>query len=115
MSGKRQKFPTKRGQVSEDPTPNFDITKFVNEGVADRFGIICKNWFFVKEKGFHHPDDFFRKTIATKGWQALCQPPCPAATSVVREFYSNLTSHVVKKVRVRGVLIDFSAQSINQF
>ena len=79
------------------------------------FGTICKNRSFIKEKGFHHPDDFFRKTIANKGWRVLCQPPRPAATSVVREFYANLASHVVKKVRVRGMLVDFSAQSINQF
>ena len=115
MSGKRQKLITKQGRASEDPTPNFDITKFVNEGAADRFGTIFKNRSFFKEKGFHHPDDFFRKTIATKEWRALCQPPRPAVTSVVREFYANLASHVVKKVWVRGVLVDFSAQSINQF
>ena len=115
MSSKRQKLTAKRGRDNEDPTPNFDITKFVNEGAADRFGTICKNRSFIKEKGFHLPDDFFRKTIETKGWRALCQPPRPAATSVVREFYTNLASHVVKKVRVRGVLVDFSAQSIYQF
>ena len=28
MSGKRQKLPTKRGRASEDPTPNFDVTRF---------------------------------------------------------------------------------------
>ena len=67
MSGKRQKLTAKRGRASEDSTPNFDITKFFNEGVADRFGTICKNRSFIKEKGFHHPDDFFRKTIASKG------------------------------------------------
>ena len=115
MSGKRQKLPTKRGRASEDSTPNYDVTRFVNEGAADRFGTICKNRSFIKEKGFHHPDDFFRKTIAAKGWRALCQPPHPAAMSVVREFYANLTSHVVKKVRVRGVLVDFIAESINSF
>ena len=115
MSGKRQKLPIKWGRSSEDLTLNFDITRFVNEGAVDRFGTICKNRSFIKQKGFHHPDDFFRKTIATKGWRALCQPPRPAAMSVVREFYANLTSHVVKKVRVRGVLVDFSAESINQF
>ena len=115
MSGKRQKLTAKWGRASEDLTPNFDLAKFVNESVADRFGIICKNRSFIKEKGCHHPDDFFHKTIANKGWQALCQPPRTAATSVVREFYANLASHVVKKVRVRGVLVDFSAQSINQF
>ena len=83
MSGKRQKLPTKRGRASEDPTPNFNVTRFVNEGAADRLDTICKNRSFIKEKGFQHPDDFFRKTIAAKGWRALCQPPHPAAMSVV--------------------------------
>ena len=83
MSGKRQNLTAKRGRASEDPTPNFDITKFVNEGVTDWFGTICKNRSFIKEKGFHHPNNFFRKTIASKGWRALNQPPCPVATSVV--------------------------------
>ena len=115
MSGKRQKLPTKRSRSSEDPTPTYDVTRFVNESVAHRFGTICKNRSFIKEKGFHHPDDFFRKTIAAKGWRALCQPPHPAAMSVVREFYANLASHVLKKVRVRGILVDFSAESINSF
>ena len=41
MSGKRQKLPTKRGRASEDPTPNFDVTRFVNESAVDRFGTIC--------------------------------------------------------------------------
>ena len=110
MSGKRQKLTAKRGRASEKLTLNFDLTyNFVNEGAADTFGTICKNMSFIKEKGFHHPDDFFRKTIANKGWWALCQPPRLAATSVVREIYANLPSHVIKKVRVRGVLVDFSA------
>ena len=115
MSGKRQKLPTKRGRSSKDPTPNNDVTRFVNERAADRFGTIYKNRLFIKEKGFHHPDDFFRKKIAAKGWRALCQPPHPAVMSVVREFYANLASHVLKKVRVRRVLVDFSAESINSY
>ena len=115
MSGKRQKLPTKRSRSSEDLTPTYDVTRFVNASAADRFGTICKNRSFIKVKGFHHPDDFFRKTIAAKGWRVLCQPPHPAAMSVVREFYANLTSHVLKKVRVRGILVDFSAESINSF
>ena len=115
MSGKRQKLPAKRSRPSEAPTPAFDASRFANMSAAERFGTICKNRSFIKEKGFHHPDDFFRKTIEAKGWRALCQPPRPAAMSVVREFYANLTSHVLKKVRVRGVLVDFSAESINSF
>ena len=115
MFGKRQKLPTKRSQSSEDPTHTYDVTRFVNEGAADRFGTNCKNRLFIKEKGFHHLDDFFHKTIAAKGWRALCQPPHPAAMSVVREFYANLASHVLKKVRVRGVLVDFNVESINSY
>ena len=115
MSGKRQKLPTKRGRSSEDLTPTYDVTRFVNEGVVNRFGTICKYRSFIKEKGFHHPNDFFRKTIATKEWRALCQPPHPAAMSVVRVFYANLASHVLKKVRMRGILVDFSAESINSY
>ena len=34
---------------------------------------------------------------------------------VVREFYTNLAAHVLKKVRVCGVLVDFSAKSINRY
>ena len=115
MSGKRQKLPTKLSRPSEDPTPTFDASRFANMSSAERFGTICKNNSFIKEKGFHHPDDFFRKTIETKGWRALCQPPRPAAMSAVREFYANLASHVLKRVRVWGVLVDFSAESINRF
>ena len=115
MSGKRQKLPAKRSRASEAPTPAFDASRFINEAAADRFSIICKSRSFIKEKGFHHPKDFFRKTIEAKGWRALCKPPRPAAMSVVREFYANLASHVLKKVKVRGVLVDFSAESINSY
>ena len=115
MSGKRQKLPAKRSRPSEVSTPTFDASRFVNESAAERFGTICKNRSFIKEKGFHHPNDFFRKTIAAKGWRSLCQPPRLAAMSVVREFYANLDSNVLKKVWVQGVLVDFSAESINSF
>ena len=47
--------------------------------------------------------------------EGTCQPPRPATTMVVREFYANLTVNVLKKVRVQGVLVDFSVKSINEF
>ena len=115
MSSKKKKMSSKRGRVSEEPAHSYDHDKSINESTTEKFGLISKNRSFIKEKGFHHPDDFFRKTIANKGWKALCQPPSPTAISVVREFYANLTSHVMKKVRVRGVLVDFSAKSINRY
>ena len=115
MLSKKKKMTAKRGQTSEKPTHSYDHDKFVNESATKKFSLSSKNRSFIKEKRFHHPDDFFRKTIENKGWRALCQPPSPAATSVVREFYANLTSHVLKKVQVHGVLVDFSAKSINWY
>ena len=97
MSSKRQKMTTKRGRASEEPAHCYDDDKFVNEDAAAKFGLISKNRLFIKENGFHHPNDFFRKTIASKGWRALCQPPTLAAISVVREFYANLVVHALKK------------------
>ena len=106
---------SKRSRASEEPTHSYDHDKFFNESAVEKFGLISKNRSFIKEKGFHHPDDFFCKTIANKGWRTLCQPLSLAATSVVREFYANLASHVLKRVRVHGVLVDFSAKSINRY
>ena len=115
MSSKNQKMSSKRNQASEDTTHDYDHEKFVNDSAAKKFSLISRNRSFIKEKGFHHPDDFFRKTIANKGWRALYQPSRPTATSVVREFYVNLASHVLKRVRVLGVLVDFNAKSINRY
>ena len=83
MSSKKQKMNANRGQASEETAHSYNHDKFFNESVAKKFGLISKHRYFVKEKGFHHPDDFFRKTSANKGWRALCQPPSPAATTVV--------------------------------
>ena len=106
---------SKRSRASEELTHSYDHDKFVNESKAKKFGLISKNRSFIKEKGFHHPDDFFCNTIVNKGWRALCQPLSPISTSVVQEFYTNLTSHVLKRVRVHRVLVDFSAKSINRY
>ena len=72
MSSKRQKMTAKRGLASEEPARSYDHDKFVNESAAEKFDLISKNQSFIKEKGFHHPEDFFPKTIADKGWRALC-------------------------------------------
>ena len=106
---------SKRSRESEEATHSYDHDKFVNKSAAEKFGLISKNRSFIKEKGFHHLDEFFRKSIANKGWWALCQPSSPTTTSVVREFYANLASHVLKRVRVSGVLVDFNATSINRY
>ena len=101
---------SKKSRRMAKPTKDYDHEKFVNLGASKKFTLILVNLSFIKEKGFHHPE-----TIAKKGWKALCQPLRPAATMVMREFYPYLASHVVKKVRVRGVLVDFNAKSTNEF
>ena len=78
------------------PSHDYNHEKFVNESAAEKFGLIFANRSFIKEKGFHHP-------------------PRPTATMVVQEFYANLVAYVLKKLRVRGVLVDFSVKSINAY
>ena len=115
MSSKKRKMSSKSSRASEEPSPAYDHDKFFNKSATEKFGLISTNRSFIKKKGFQHPDDFFQKTIARKGWSALCQPSRPAATMVVWEFYANLAAHVLKKVWVRGVLVHFSAKSINHY
>ena len=115
MSSKKRKISSKSTRASKEPSLAYNHNKFFNESTVEKFGLISANRSFIKEKGYQHLDDFFRKTIARKGWGALCQPPRPTATMVVREFYANLAAHVLKKVRFCGVLVDFSAKSINRY
>ena len=115
MSSKKRKMSLKGSRTNDEPSQAYDHSKFVNESAAEKFGLIFSNRSFIKEKGFQHPDDFFRKTIARKGWGALCQPLRPTATMVVRGFYTNLLAHVLKKVCVCGVLVNFGVKSINRY
>ena len=86
MSSKSQKVSSKKTWRVGELAHDYNHEKFVNEGAVEKFGLISKNRSFIKEKGFHHLDDFFWKTIANKGWKALCQPLRPATTMVVQEF-----------------------------
>ena len=115
MSSKKQKMSLKSSRANDEPFSVYDHDKFVNENSTKKFDLISTNRSFIKEKGFQHNEDFFRKTIGRKGWDALCQPPRLVATMVLQEFYANLVAHVLKKVLVRGVLVDFSAKSINHY
>ena len=72
MLSKKQKVSSKRNLASEEPAHDYDHEKFVNASAVEKFGLISNNWSFIKEKGFQPPDDFFRKTIANKGWRTLC-------------------------------------------
>ena len=115
MSSKKQNISSKKSRKIGETSHDYDHEKFVNKSVGEKFGLISKNRSFIKKKGFHHPEDFFGKTIDNKGWKALCQPLRLTATMVMHEFYANLATNVLKKVWVRGVLVEFSAKSINAY
>ena len=66
MSSKKHKLSSKRNQASEEPAHDYDHEKFVNANAAEKFSLFSKNQSFIKEKGFHHPDYFFLKTIGDK-------------------------------------------------
>ena len=74
MSLKNKKLSSKTSRAIEEPAHDYNHEKFVNASAAKKFDLISKNRSFIKEKGFHHPNNFFRKTIADKGWRVLCQP-----------------------------------------
>ena len=83
MSSKKQKMSSKSSQASEEPSPAYDHDKIFNAGVAEKFDLISTNRSFIKEKGFHHPDDFFSKNHSQEGMgcfvptlEACCHDGC---------------------------------------
>ena len=78
--------------------------------------IVCSSLYnrtFIKEKGFGHPEDLFKKDISIKFWRDLCKPPEPDLISIVREFYAYLVDQALKRVWVRGKWVPFDSETIN--
>ena len=69
----------------------------------------------IKEKGFEHPEDLFRKDITNKGWRDLCKPLKLVVISIVREFYANSIDQALKRVWVMGKWVPFDSETINSF
>ena len=72
MSSKKKKLSSKRSHRVEEPVEDYDRTKFVNLEASKRFTLISTNRSFIKEKGFHHLEDFFKKTIAKNMVEVTC-------------------------------------------
>ena len=68
----------------------------------------------LRRRGFTTLRISFARQLRTKGG-GHCANPLHQLPMVVREFYANLASHMNKKVRVRGIWVDFYAKSINEF
>ena len=65
----------KRGRTSEEPAHRYDLEKFVNESTAEKFGLISKNRSFIKDKGFHHLEDFFPQSHCEQGVEGTMPTP----------------------------------------
>ena len=86
-------------RASNAPPPKeYNHGMFITLETSKRYTMIARNRTFIKEKGFEHPEDFFMKYIANKGWRELCKPPKPAFISIVREFYANFVDQSLKRV-----------------
>ena len=57
VSSKKQKVSSKKSSRMEEPMEDYDREKFVIVGASEKFTLISKNRSFIKEKGFHHPED----------------------------------------------------------
>ena len=90
MLSKKQKLSSKKSRKIEGPSHDYDHEKFLNVSAAEKFGLMSKSQSFIKEKGFHHPDDFFHQTIVNKGRKAIFQPPKAGfhngGTRILRQF-----------------------------
>ena len=102
-------------RASNAPPKEYNHDMFITLEASKIYSMIARNRTFIKEKGFEHPEDFFRKDIANKGWRELCKPPKPTVISVVREFYANLADKALKRVWVRGKWVPFDSETINNF
>ena len=75
MSSKKQKLSSKRSCRVEKLMEDYDHTKFVNFEASKRFNLISTNRSFIKGKGFHHLEDFFKKTIVKKRVEGTLPTP----------------------------------------
>ena len=121
MSSKKQKLSSKKSRKIEGPSHDYDHEKFVNASVAENLASSPRIGPSSKKKGSTILRISFGKPLLKRegggggGGGALCEPPRLAATMVVREYYVNLAENVLNMVRVRGVVVDFSAKSINEY
>ena len=108
MSSKKQKLSSKSSRANEEPSPAYDHDKFVNESVASSLPIAPS----LRRRDSNFPTIFSAKLYLGKGGVHYAKP---RGRLLVREFYAKLVAHVLKKVHVHGVLVDFSAKSINRY
>ena len=69
---------------------------------------------FIGEKGFSKWISPFQEVIESKGWHLFCEHKAPAFVDVVKEFYANMVGMKDKIVYVKGKLISFSREQIDQ-
>ena len=69
---------------------------------------------FISEKGFSKLISPFLETIEKRGWHLFCELKAPGFVDVVKEFYSNMLGVKDKTCYVKGKLISFSREKIDE-
>ena len=98
---------------SSQPSP---ANTFHCAAAAERFQKL-KSKKLWSERGFlpasFELPEFITSVIEKHHWDKFCLKPQPACVPLVREFYSNLVTKDCSSVMVRGSLVSFSAETIN--
>ena len=70
--------------------------------------------FFIVERGFNKLISPFSEMLEKRGWQSLGEHKAPGCAAWVKDFFANMVEKKGNKVYVRGKLIDFSKETINE-
>ncbi|XP_062080193.1 uncharacterized protein LOC133784945 [Humulus lupulus] len=98
----------------------FDATKFISKEAFKRYqDAVVKQKTMIEERGFdmeiRHGYPSIAEQIEKRHWTKFCSQPDAAIIPIVREFYANGISQFTAMATVRGVNVNFSSASINQF
>ena len=114
MAQKRQRL-SMGGSSSAAPPTAWDRTKFVSEEAWKRYKSSFAARNLIPERGLRPSknDGELVTMISGRQWINFTKPPGSAIVSVVREFYANANAEGEAVAQVRGRLVAFGSQAIN--
>lgn len=105
-----------RGEGPSTPTMQFDRRKFISAIVIDRFDYLV-NKALTPECGLR-PDEFdgeMGHQINKRSWDTFTDQPELVVVAMVKEFYANVEDKTPFTAFVRGKMVAFSTEAINEY